>query len=226
MISIFASNINSSLFYTILEIVGYFSALLVALSFHEFAHAFIAYKNGDPTAKVMGRLTLKPFSHFDAVGFISLVLFGFGWAKPVPVDYRNFKNPKKSGFLVAIAGVSLNLILGLLFIVIFALLICFCPQVFSINIYGYMLYSFLYYAIMLNFSLAFFNILPIFPLDGFRVVEVFAKPNNSYVITMRRFGQIFLIILILVGAVGLYIRYVPLNLADWLLNLFIKLFAG
>ena len=226
MISILTSGVSTPILYVLLEVIGYFSALLVALSFHEFAHAFVAYKNGDPTSKIMGRLTLKPFSHFDTLGFVSLLLFGFGWAKPVPVDFRNFKNPKKSGFLVSIAGVSLNLILGLLFILIFALLTCFCPQVFDIAVYGYMLYYFLNYAIMLNFALAFFNILPLYPLDGFRIIEVYAKKENSYVQTIRRIGPILLIFLIVTGLVGIYIQYVPINLAEKIYQLVVTLFKG
>ena len=190
MISILTQNSGIPFLYVVLELVGYFSALLVALSFHEFAHAFVAYKSGDPTAKVMGRLTLKPFSHFDMLGFVSLLLFGFGWAKPVPVDFRNLKNPKKDGFLVSIAGVGLNLILGIFLIMILALITCFAPEVFGIKIYGYTLLCFLNYGYLINFALAFFNILPLYPLDGFRVIEVYAKKENSYVQTIRRIGPI------------------------------------
>ena len=226
MISIISSSSGVPIWQVLLMILAYFSALLVALSFHEFAHAFVAYKNGDPTAKVMGRLTLKPFSHFDAIGFISLVLFGFGWAKPVPVNFQNFKKPKKSGLLVSIAGVSLNLIMGLLLILLYALFISFCPQIFNINIYGTLLYYFLNYAILINFALAFFNILPVFPLDGFRVVETFASKENAYVSAIRRFGPIILILLLFSGLIDLYINNVAFALVDKIMLLFLKLFKG
>jgi len=226
MISIISYGAGVSMWQILLEILAYFSALLVALSFHEFAHAFVAYKNGDPTAKVTGRLTLKPFSHFDAIGFVCLLLFGIGWAKPVPVDFRNFKNPKKSGFLVSIAGVSLNLLMGFLLILIYTLLVAFWPAIFSVSVYGTMLYYFLNYAILINFALAFFNILPIYPLDGFRVVESFAHPENTYVSFIKRFGPFILLFLLVTGIVGLYINNVAFALVDKLVEIFLKLFKG
>ncbi len=181
-----------------LYIIATFSALCIALPVHEWAHAYVAYKQGDPTAKTLGRLTLAPFAHFDFIGFLCLFVFGFGWAKPVPIDSRNFKNGKKSDFLVSIAGVCANLITGVFFIILSCGLHRFAPN-FATDwgIYGYCLNIFLQVVIQLNFVLAFFNILPIYPLDGFRVIETFSKPNNRFVIFMKRYSNLILIILVL-----------------------------
>lgn len=87
-------------------------AILISLTFHEFGHAYAAYKMGDPTARNLGRMTLNPLAHIDPIGFILLVLFGFGWAKPVPVNPRNYNNFKKGEIVVSLAGVTMNLILA------------------------------------------------------------------------------------------------------------------
>ncbi len=174
------------------------SALCVALPVHEWAHAYVAYKQGDPTAKTMGRMTLAPFAHFDVLGFLCLFFLGFGWAKPVPVDDRNFKNGKRSNLLVSLAGITANLVTGTIFIIISSALYHFVPDFgTSWGLYGYALEIFLDTVITYNFVLAFFNILPIYPLDGFRVVEIYSKPNNSFVNFMKKYSTIILIVLIL-----------------------------
>ena len=211
-----------------LSLLAKFSALCIALSVHEWAHAYIAYKQGDSTAKIMGRMTLAPFAHFDLWGFLSLFFLGFGWAKPVPVDLRNFKNVKKSNFLVSIAGVVANLITGTVFIIISCALNTFVPDyAIAWGAYGYCLQLFLSIVIQLNFVLAFFNILPIYPLDGFRIIENFAKPNNAFVNFMRKYSRIILIVLvILLGiAVDYYLSFTAGNLIIWLTNAFNYLFG-
>ncbi|MBQ7452968.1 MAG: site-2 protease family protein [Clostridia bacterium] len=224
LISLLSS--NAPVWQIVSVLVAYISALLMALSMHEYAHAFVAYKNGDSTAKAQGRLTIKPFSHLDPIGSVCLVLFGYGWAKPVPVDSRNFGKPRRAGFLVAIAGVSMNVILAIVWALIYALLIAVFPQVLTnTGIYGIMLNYFLYYSVAINLVLAFFNILPVYPLDGFRVVETFSKPDNSYVMFMRVFGAYIMLGLILFGVIGLYVQ-IPLSIADWLVNALCGLFVG
>ena len=203
------------------------SALFVALPVHEWGHAFVAYKQGDSTAKVSGRLTLAPLAHFDVFGFLFLYFFGFGWAKPVPVDYRNFKNPKKSGILVALAGVTANFVVGTALIIISCALSKFFPN-YATNwgYYGYALKCFLTYAISINFVLVFFNILPIYPLDGFKVVETFSKPNNGFIEFMRRYSRIILLVLILFTYVfDIYFTYTAGATIDGLTYVFDKFFA-
>ena len=107
--SIFTSGYSWQMIIVIL--FAYVLSVMLAIVFHEFAHAFVAHKNGDDTAKMAGRMTLNPTAHFDPLGFLFLLLLGFGWAKPVPVDDRNFRNIKKGRVLVGFAGVSANLIL-------------------------------------------------------------------------------------------------------------------
>ncbi|MBQ8468771.1 MAG: site-2 protease family protein [Clostridia bacterium] len=203
------------------------SALLVALPVHEWAHAFVAYKQGDPTAKLSGRMTLAPFSHFDFFGFLCLLFLGFGWARPVPVDERNFKHPTKSQILVSLAGIFANIIVGTIFIIISCALNKFVPDyATSWGIYGYALKAFLTYAISINFVLVFFNILPIYPLDGFRVVESLSRPGNSFVEFMRRYSIIILILLIMFTyVIDLYLTHTAGNVIKGLTVLFDKFFA-
>lgn len=200
----------------LIYIVALLSALCIAMPVHEWAHAYVAYKQGDPTAKTYGRLTLAPFAHFDKWGFLCLLLFHFGWAKPVPVDSRNFKHGKLSDFLVSIAGICANLVTGTVFIIISCALNKFAPNyMYDWGYYGACLYTFLAFVIELNFVLAFFNLLPIYPLDGFRVVETFTKPNNGFVNFMKKYSNIILIILVLFTY---FLDYYFLYTADGLIN--------
>lgn len=199
-----------------------FSALCIAIPVHEWAHAYVAYKQGDCTAKTMGRMTLAPFVHFDLWGALCLFFLGFGWAKPVPVDFRNLKNGKKSNFLVCIAGILANLTTGIIFIIISCAIHTFFPDFATAwGFYGYTLDIFLYSVISLNFALAFFNILPLYPLDGFRIVENFSKPNNRFVHFMRKYSTVIMIIAVLfTGIFELYFSFT----ADYLISIITSLF--
>ena len=169
-------------------------AILISLTFHEFGHAYAAYKMGDPTARNLGRMTLNPLAHIDPIGFILLVLFGFGWAKPVPVDMRNFKNPKRGMALTALAGPVSNFVLALL-----ALL---CARL-VYHQYG-ALWDFIFDLLLttayLSVGLGLFNLIPISPLDGSKVLFVFL-PDSAYEKLMRyeKYGMIALLILVWLG---------------------------
>lgn len=204
----------------LIYIVAYIMALFVAMPFHEFAHAFVAKREGDYTAVAYKRYTLAALEHIDIKGLLCLIFFGFGWAKPVPVDERNFKRGQLSKFLVAIAGVVTNLILGTLFLFIYVLIYKLAPNFYESNIYGYLLYSFLTTSISLNFILAFFNLLPIYPLDGFRVIESFTEPDNKFVRFMRRYSFIIYILLLLSGLTYFYFDYTAELLIKGLTKLF------
>jgi Zn-dependent protease len=146
-------------------------ALLISGSFHEFSHAMVAWKLGDPTAERVGRLTLNPLVHIDPTGLIMIIIssmvgFGFGWMKPVPVDPRYFRNPRVGMMLVSFSGPLSNMILAALFILLFRLLGIQPNQVYS-NPLGLLLFIFL----ELNVILAVFNLLPIPPLDGSHILE-------------------------------------------------------
>jgi Zn-dependent protease len=136
-------------------------ALLLSLSLHEFAHAFAAYKLGDTTAKMSGRLTLNPLAHLDPVGTLLLLFAGFGWAKPVPVNYFNLREPKRDMALVSVAGPASNFVLAL----VSALVLNFS------GLDGGLLYTFFYFFAFYNVGLGLFNLLPFHPLDGFKVVS-------------------------------------------------------
>lgn len=153
--------------------------LLIAFPIHEVAHGFAAYKLGDPTAKMMGRLSLNPFKHLDPIGTICLILFRFGWAKPVPVDPRYFKNPRAGMAVTALAGPLSNLILGFISIVLMELAgVAISANAFiNANAVLYniseVIYTFLFYSAWINISLCLFNLIPLPPLDGEKVLAFF-----------------------------------------------------
>ena len=172
--------------------------VLFSLSVHEFSHGLAAYAVGDKTAKYSGRLSLNPLAHLDPFGAICLFLFGFGWAKPVPVNPWNFKNKKGGMILTALAGPFSNFLLAFIAMVIYTLL---GGLRFSSASVGFTLasvfYELAYYMIMINLGLGLFNLIPIPPLDGSKVLTAIL-PERTYFKLMdyERYGFIILIILI------------------------------
>ena len=165
--------------------------ILLALSFHESAHAFVAYKLGDRTAYNLGRVTLNPIKHLDPFGCLWMLVFGYGWAKPVPINARNFRNPKKGMAYTAIAGPIANLILGLIGAIFYSITafvmvknIGFFAQ--SGNAFLFrvmnMLEIFFYFLAMMNFTLMVFNLIPIPPFDGSRFFGLFLPPRIYFAI--------------------------------------------
>jgi len=176
--------------------------ILLALSFHEYAHAWVADRLGDPTARMLGRLTLNPFSHLDPVGTIGIFLFRFGWARPVPVGPSNFKNPRRDMAWVAIAGPAANLFLA----AVSALILRFATgtsDFVSGAWVGAPAFYMLKASVRYNVILAIFNVIPIPPLDGSRVLSGLLGPTQS--LAYRRiepYGVILLVVLIFTGTVG------------------------
>ncbi|ANS75173.1 zinc metalloprotease [Paenibacillus yonginensis] len=146
--------------------------ILIAFTFHEFAHAYTAYKFGDPTAKMLGRVTLNPASHIELFGTLMILLLGFGWARPVPVNRDNFSKPRLMGIIVSFVGPLSNLVIGFVATIVYVALI-------NAGVIGgegasrfqVAVQLFLYYLSILNIGLFLFNLLPLPPLDGYRIVE-------------------------------------------------------
>ncbi len=170
---------------------------VISMVVHENAHGFVALKCGDDTAKKRGRLTLNPLAHFDWAGLLLMLLVGFGWAKPVPINPYNFKNRRLGTVLVSIAGVISNVLMAgislLLFHFLYPYLVALCMTASAVRLLGYLAIYFLQYMVILNIMLAFFNILPICPLDGFRLVDSLLPPSNKYSTFMYKYGNIVLI---------------------------------
>lgn len=181
-------------------------ALLWALSFHEFCHGFAALLLGDPTAERSGRLSLNPFDHFDLLGTLMLLLVGFGWAKPVPINSRYFRHPRRDLVIVSLAGVVGNILTAIVTVLILRWL---GPYWFLR--WGYR-YSWLSYVddilvrmVLINMGLAAFNLIPIPPLDGSRVLEAFLPYRYMhYYYWLERYGTIILIVLVFTGIINVF----------------------
>lgn len=145
-------------------------AILIALTFHEFAHGYVAFRFGDPTAKHNGRLTLNPMAHLDPMGTIMIFLIHFGWAKPVPVDPRYLGNPKRDMMWIAAAGPLMNMALALISGILIRIFIVAGLASGQAGDTASILFQMLYYSLYINLALAFFNLLPIPPLDGSKIL--------------------------------------------------------
>lgn len=220
---IFFSQMNSGLLDVVLGIIALLMAIAVAIPFHEFAHAWVAKKEGDYTAAAYKRCTPAALAHFDIYGFFMMMFFGFGWAKPVPVNPNNFKRGRLSRFLVSIAGVVMNLLLGVVFMFIFMLIFKLSPDFYASSNYGYLLYMFLSYSISMNFGLAIFNLLPIYPFDGYNVIDSMCKQENGYLRFAKKYSTVIFILLIITGVYDLFYGYVIDKIYYALFDLFMKI---
>lgn len=205
---------------------------LTALPVHECAHAYAAMRMGDHTAERQGRLTLNPLAHFDPIGTTAIILFGFGWAKPVPINPLNFENPKKGMMLSALAGPLSNIGMAFLAIVGYKL----TPLLAYIGLgtaFVTTLTTFFYYAASINISLGVFNLIPIPPLDGSRIATYFL-PQKTYfkIMQYERYILIAFFILLWTNILDAPIAFVDglvikgLNFitlpVDWLVNAIIR----
>lgn len=182
----------SYLFSSPIIFFAYVIAILVAITIHEFSHAWAADYLGDPTARLKGRISLNPLVHLDLFGTMFLLFFGFGWGKPVPFDPYNLKNPRKDAALISAAGPASNFILAILCSIAIRLLVFFnLSALFTIASF------ILIPLITLNILLGIFNLLPISPLDGFKIVGgMLSKEQAQSWYQLERFGMIFLLLLI------------------------------
>ncbi len=189
---------------TLIQFLFVVPCVLIALTFHEFAHGYMAYKLGDPTAKNFGRLTLNPLKHLDPIGTICMIFFHFGWAKPVPINTRYFKKPRRDMALTAAAGPIMNFILALFGVLVCRILtkifVTFPAQSDFVYYIQYAALTLFSYFHMLNLSLGVFNLIPIPPLDGSRIFYIFL-PQKWYfgVMKYEKYIQLALLVLLWTG---------------------------
>ena len=195
--------------YNLSTILASIVAIAVAISVHEFGHAYSAHLLGDDTAKMYGRMTLNPAKHLDAMGLIAMLIVHIGWAKPVPVNPNNFKNYKVGNIIVSLAGVTANIITAIICILINK----------EINMYAINLIA--QYVIMYNVGFAAFNLLPIPPLDGWGIISSFiAYKYNEIVYKYESMSSIIFLVLIITGAYSIFVS--PIINVIWnILYLFI-----
>ncbi len=203
--------------------------ILLALSFHEMSHAYVADRLGDPTAKNLGRLTLNPAKHLNPIGFICMLLFHIGWANPVPINTRNFKNPRRDMALSSLAGPLSNVLLGILSAGLLRLALLVTTHYFSQDLNAVaislmtgsapnigtpflivaILTMMLYLSMIINFSYAIFNLLPIPPWDGSRIFYVFLPPKWYFgIMKYERIILLVMLVLLWTGALTLPLSFI------------------
>lgn len=171
--------------------------IIIGLSFHEFAHGAVSYALGDPTPKLQGRLTINPMAHMDPFGFLALMFAGFGWGVPVQIDPRYYKNRRRDEMLVALAGVTMNLLLAVLFSLILRFLFASNPAWLSGEV-GSILTEMLIQVVIINLVLMIFNLIPVPPLDGFGIAtELFNLRKYDWYWKLYDYGFPILMLLII-----------------------------
>lgn len=199
------------------SLLGRILGVLLCLTVHETCHGLAALALGDPTAMRMRRLSFNPLHHIDWLGLASMVICGFGWAKPVPVDMRYFKNPKAGMAATALAGPVSNFLLSLLMLFLASLLYRFAP----VTGFTVWLLSFLMVTARLSVGLGLFNLLPVPPLDGSKVLFALL-PERAYLTLMRyeRFGMLVLLLMVWLDVGGSYLSSAIFAVYQWMAGLF------
>ena len=193
--------------------------IIIGLTFHEFAHAFVADRLGDDTPRLQGRVTLNPMAHIDWMGLAALFFVGFGWGQPVQINPYNFKNRRRDEFLVSIAGVVMNLLLAVVFTFVVKILLV-AGISWSTGGFGDSLWACLLYIIQINLVLMIFNLIPVPPLDGFNIIaQIFNFGQKEIYWKLYQYGNWLLVILIITGITGLIIS----PCVNFLYNLLVSL---
>lgn len=193
--------------------------IFLALTFHEYAHAYVANRLGDPTSKQMGRLSLNPLAHLDLLGTAMLFIASIGWAKPVPVNPLYFRNPKRDLLWVSLAGPASNLLLAFVFGLASRMLGIESLQNTGVGITGIINFI-IAYSVVINIVLAIFNILPIPPLDGSKILMgLIPEKHENQFIPFMRYGPTILIVLIAIGFIG------KIPILWYIINPFVKFFS-
>lgn len=199
----------------LLNVTAFIIVLLLTVMLHEIAHGLMALAFGDRTAKEEGRLTLNPAKHFDPYGFLAMILVGFGWAKPVRVNVNNFRKVRLGMIFVSLAGVLMNFFIAFVGSLLYYLVV---STTGGITMYAnsYYLWHFLMkftqLMVTLNISFALFNILPLFPLDGYRLLSCFIPQQNGFMTFLRRYSLYILLGLLILNYIPVVSNYSPLNL--------------
>jgi len=224
-------------------------AALLAIMLHEISHGYAAYRLGDPTAKQKGRLTLNPIPHIDIFGLIAMIIMKFGWAKPVPVDMRYFKNPRRDFALTALAGPASNFLQAFAGLLLFNTVCLLHPilrvqgptatlawllegtyNALLIHSPIFYLQLFLFYYIILNVGLGVFNLFPIPPLDGSKIVGIVIPDKYYYqILRYERYGMIILMVLLFTDRLTgplMFLRSLVLDGIGWLAGLPFQLFGS
>ncbi len=178
--------------------------VLIAITFHEFAHGYAAYKLGDNTAKMEGRLNLNPLSHIDPIGGLMLLVAGFGWGKPVHVNPSNYTRKysmEKGEAIVSVAGPAMNILLAIVFTLIYYAIYKFAGMAFMSSTVGYIIMMLIQYTIAINIGLGIFNLIPLPPLDGSKIIMPFLPYNAKE--WFRNNEQIFYIIFVVIWITGI-----------------------
>ena len=204
--SSFRSGAFSSPMEWLMNKLMFLPAIIIGLSLHEYAHAKVAYKLGDPTPKMQGRVTINPLAHIDPVGLAALLFVGFGWGVPVQINPSNFRHRRRDELMVALAGVTMNLIIAIVFAIIAKVLYMTAGAVFLSSGVGSILWLMIMYVIQINLVLMIFNLIPCPPLDGFSIIsEIFNIKHTEFYWTLYRYGNWILIALIIFGITGMII---------------------
>ena len=202
----------------IIQILLSLPIILLSLSVHETAHAIAANKLGDPTAKNLGRITLNPVKHLDPIGFICMLLCGFGWANPVPINSRYFKNPRRDMAISAAAGPISNVLLAFIFALLLKISYAVLPGMITTEAsleLARILVMFLSIGVSLNITLAVFNLLPVPPLDGSRMLYVVLPPKQYFgVMKYERYISLGIMVLLLIGVLDPIISFASNKIAN------------
>lgn len=190
--------------------------IVIGLSFHEFAHAWMADKLGDPTPRMQGRVTVSPFAHIDPMGFLMLFLFRFGYGRPVQVNPAYFKRRRRDDILVSLAGVTMNFLLAILSGAVYLVMIR------HLNVTNEILLDIVYYIMVININLMVFNLLPIPPLDGYHVVrDLFLHKNINFFWKFEQYGWLILLVVLISGFSITWLNFLGnyvLRFISWILQ--------
>ncbi len=196
--------------------------IIIGLTFHEFAHAWVAHKAGDQTPMLQGRVTLNPLAHIDWMGLAALFFVGFGWGQPVQIDPYQFKHRRRDELLVAVAGVAMNLLLAIVFSFVAKAVLALAGWTWLSAGFGNGIWMMILYIVQINLVLMIFNLIPVPPLDGFNIIaQIFNFGNTETYWRLYQYGNWVLVALIVFGVTGMIISPCVSFLFDLLWSLII-----